>query len=78
MPIFEYRCKSCGEKFDVLHKSSASIGEVSCPSCQSAEAEKLLSAFAPNVPGGFSKTYSEPSAPPAPTGGGCANGMCGL
>ncbi len=79
MPIFEYKCKKCNTKFEVLHKSSLNQEEVSCPNCQSKENQKLLSAFSA---AGFSANNSscesgncgiQPSY-----GGGCTSGMCGL
>ena len=79
MPIFEYKCKQCNSKFEVLHKSSLNQGEVSCPSCNSKENQKLLSTFSAT---GFSASSSscasgncgvEPSY-----SGGCSSGMCGL
>ena len=45
MPIFEYKCKQCNSKFEVLHKSSLNQEEVSCPKCNSIENQKLLSTF---------------------------------
>jgi putative FmdB family regulatory protein len=41
MPIFEYRCGSCGTEFEllVLHSSAPPR----CPACDSAELEKLMS-----------------------------------
>lgn len=83
MPIFEYRCSDCDNKFEVLHRSSTNQKEVSCPECQSANVSKLLSAFSANVPAGSSASAGScatgncdiPSAPPV---GGCASGMCGL
>ena len=40
MPIFEYRCKSCGQQFEALVRKSDTP---TCPSCQSVDLEKLLS-----------------------------------
>ena len=45
MPIFEYKCKQCNNKFEVLHKSSVNQEEVNCPKCNSTENKKLLSSF---------------------------------
>ncbi|RMH62283.1 MAG: zinc ribbon domain-containing protein [Zetaproteobacteria bacterium] len=44
MPIYEYRCSSCGHEFEtlVLRKDEA----VACPQCQSNELDKLISAHA--------------------------------
>ncbi|MFQ5584175.1 MAG: zinc ribbon domain-containing protein [Calditrichia bacterium] len=45
MPIFEYRCSECGEKFETLVFSSSSE-DVECPACGSTPPEKLISMFA--------------------------------
>ena len=40
MPIFEYKCRACGNQFEALvRKSDAPV----CPSCESSDLEKLLS-----------------------------------
>jgi putative FmdB family regulatory protein len=41
MPIFEYACKSCGKEFEALVRPNTA--PPSCPACQSAELEKLIS-----------------------------------
>ena len=40
MPIYDYACRRCGEKFELL-VLSATVEE--CPSCQSQDLERLLS-----------------------------------
>lgn len=67
MPIFEYRCKECGEKFETLILSSARSETVKCENCGSEQTEKLMSAFAS---GGLNagSSYSGSSA------GGCGAG----
>lgn len=80
MPIFEYKCKQCDNKFEVLYKSSTNQEEVSCPKCNSKENKKLLSSFSAS---GFSSTSSSGcesgNCEVTPSyGGGCASGMCGL
>ena len=42
MPIYEFRCESCGHRFDKMQKMSASAP--SCPSCGAPETKKLISA----------------------------------
>ena len=59
MPLYEFRCRCCGERFERLVRSATS-DEIVCPRCQAAEVERLFSAFAR----GGSR------CDPLPTGGG--------
>ena len=49
MPIFEYKCHECGQKFEELVRSSEE--KVVCPECGSASPSKLLSTFAASSSG---------------------------
>jgi putative FmdB family regulatory protein len=62
MPIFEYRCESCGHKFEAIL-----FGEqkAECPHCHTEKLEQLLSTFAVNA-----KSNS-----PAPAAG-CGQSNC--
>jgi putative FmdB family regulatory protein len=64
MPIFEYRCKKCGQVTEVLEKASAE-NRHKCANCGSKEMEKLFSAF------GVSKNQSS-------SNGSCPTGTCPL
>ena len=44
MPIYEYKCKQCGEKFDV-YLFSHSESSVICEECGSTNTERILSSF---------------------------------
>jgi putative FmdB family regulatory protein len=44
MPIYDFRCRGCGNEFEGL--SRPQDPPVTCPSCKSADLEKLLSGFA--------------------------------
>jgi putative FmdB family regulatory protein len=44
MPIYEYRCMACDERFEELVRNPDVA--VACPSCGGAGAERLLSVFA--------------------------------
>ncbi len=47
MPMYEYRCRSCGDRFEELVPSSSiDDSEVACPACGQHAVEKLMSAFA--------------------------------
>ena len=43
MPIYEYICLDCENRFETLVLSSEE--EVACPSCESKRLEKVMSAF---------------------------------
>ncbi|MGE5498707.1 MAG: FmdB family zinc ribbon protein [Syntrophothermus sp.] len=81
MPIFEYQCKDCNTKFEILHKSSSGNETVACPKCNSENYKKLLSTFSASVSGGAYKTFESPCASGQcnpDSFGGCSSGMCGL
>ena len=46
MPVYEYRCASCGKKFSALIGMTAEPDDEKCPHCGSAETAKLVSRFA--------------------------------
>lgn len=67
MPIYEYDCNACGERFSTLtfsHKEAAL-----CPSCGSADVTKLLSAFSYSGGGGRASSASSYSYPSGGGGG---------
>ncbi len=49
MPVYEYKCKSCSEKFDIQRSLCESDEEVKCPKCGSAGAERVYSSFGKNT-----------------------------
>ncbi len=57
MPLYEYRCKDCGEFFDKLRPVSKADDEIRCPRCQSKETERQLSTFAAGGCGGSSSGF---------------------
>jgi putative FmdB family regulatory protein len=68
MPIYEYRCRGCGQDFE-KYVAGASTA-VACPSCASADITRKLSVFGLKSDGGFAT--SVPAG-----GGGCCGGGCG-
>jgi len=50
MPVYEFRCQSCGTSFEALVRGSGAV--VACPSCGGALLEKKLSVPAPVRSGG--------------------------
>ena len=69
MPIYEYRCIQCGERFEIRQAMGEGNSQVNCPMCRSGNPQKLLSTF-------FSTGSSEPSDIGFPTS--CPTGTCGL
>ncbi len=46
MPLFEYLCSQCGNKFVILVGMTAQADDESCPRCGSRETKRLVSRFA--------------------------------
>ncbi len=57
MPIYEYECRGCGSRFEKIVYGST---QPACPSCNSADLERLLSTFAVSSSGG--RTTDAPTA----------------
>jgi putative FmdB family regulatory protein len=45
MPMYEYRCRKCSERFEMLRRMTDDDRDLECPECRSDEVERLLSAF---------------------------------
>jgi putative FmdB family regulatory protein len=47
MPLYEYECEACGERFEQLVGPPAGTdpGELACPACGSHELRKLISDY---------------------------------
>ena len=71
MPLYEYECQGCEERFELLVRSDTKIV---CPACAGTEVEKCLSTFATHV--GSSSTPLPQCGVPLP-GGGCGLPQCG-
>jgi len=54
MPIYQYRCRDCGELSEFLVSSSSGSGNLVCSSCGSRNLDRLLSA--PNLLKGRTNT----------------------
>jgi len=77
MPVYEYRCKSCDDHFELRQKFSDPPA-TACPACAGA-VEKLISQTAFSLKGGgwHNEGYGPKKEAPAPacaggSGGGCA------
>jgi len=59
MPIYEYECKSCGEKFEAFRSINDADSEVKCPKCDTKNSERVFSVFST----GSSGIACAPSSP---------------
>jgi putative FmdB family regulatory protein len=70
MPIYEYQCIKCGEKFEVRQSIGEDGAKLNCPKCNAGNPKRLFSSFFSP-----SSSSSEPSDISCPT---CSTGTCGL
>ena len=50
MPLYEYICRECGRRFEVLQRVGADASGVTCPKCGGRDVAKQHSTFASSVP----------------------------
>lgn len=62
MPLYEYRCGSCDQHFEVFQSIHAVAEETACPQCHAKKATRLLSAFASKIVGDHKPGHSEMKA----------------
>jgi putative FmdB family regulatory protein len=70
MPIYEYLCKDCGRRFEMLRSIREADSPITCKSCQSLQTQRALSVF-------FAQSSSKTIAG-GNSGGcsGCSSGSC--
>lgn len=68
MPIYEYACAECGERFERLTTTRDKDARVACPSCGAGNSERVPSSFA----------LGRPSKLAASCTSCCPGGTCGL
>ena len=72
MPVYEYRCSTCGHSFEKLQSMSSAGAD--CPNCEQ-PAKRAISVFAAHSKG--EDIGSMPGPLPPMGGGGCCGGGCG-
>ncbi|HLA78039.1 MAG TPA: zinc ribbon domain-containing protein [Vicinamibacteria bacterium] len=45
MPLYEYRCLTCGRRFEALRRMGEDSSGLSCPDCGGPELRKEVSTF---------------------------------
>ncbi len=74
MPMYEYQCSKCEERFEELVANEEDEANVECTGCGSTKVFRVLSAFSVNAGGASQGT----AIPPCATGGGCPGGGHGF
>ncbi|HZW03685.1 MAG TPA: zinc ribbon domain-containing protein [Anaerolineaceae bacterium] len=46
MPLYEYRCETCGRTFEKMAAFSQADGSPECPHCHGSQTRKQISTFA--------------------------------
>jgi putative FmdB family regulatory protein len=46
MPIYEYKCRECDNRFEKLVSMKTADTEIECPACHEKQVEKVVSVFA--------------------------------
>lgn len=77
MPIYEYRCESCAERFEVLTRFAERDTAQACPACESSKTRVLVSSFAFAGGGESGSSESLDLGGGESGGGGCCGGACG-
>ncbi|MFO8100940.1 MAG: zinc ribbon domain-containing protein [Dehalococcoidia bacterium] len=63
MPMYEYECNECGEKFEMRRGFSDSDEDITCPKCGVQNVKRAMSLFASGGGGGGGAACT-----PAPSG----------
>lgn len=69
MPLYEYSCPDCRERFEVLQRMGEGAEAVRCPACGGERSERQLSTFAATVSSGGSSGFAADA--------GCGRPACG-
>jgi putative FmdB family regulatory protein len=70
MPLYEYACRKCGRRFELLQRVGADADGVTCPECGGSEVTKQFSTFASAV----SASAGGPMPCGAPSASACGSG----
>ncbi|MCG0275562.1 MAG: zinc ribbon domain-containing protein [Thermosediminibacteraceae bacterium] len=58
MPVYEYRCNCCGNRFEALRKLEERDVPIECPGCKSSNTRREVSTFGTTKSSGASKLSS--------------------
>jgi putative FmdB family regulatory protein len=61
MPIYEYICTACNERFSLLRNVTSNEDDLRCPSCSGRKVKKVMSSFCCSTGAASSGVSSGPS-----------------
>jgi len=72
MPVYEYQCQDCGQRFDMLRSMRDADEPAICKHCKSNQTRRAISAF-------FATSDGRSVTQTVSSGGcsGCSGGSCG-
>jgi putative FmdB family regulatory protein len=78
MPLYEYRCRDCGNRFEVLQRLGEGADGLSCTGCGAAALDKQFSTFATGGSGDGFEAGAGCDAADCGAGAGacCGGGSC--
>jgi putative FmdB family regulatory protein len=77
MPIYEYTCHNCGNKFEALRSIKESDSLIACQYCDSQNTSRSISVCYAHGAGNFSNSSATTSALTSSSGcSGCGGGSC--
>ena len=53
MPIYEYECTKCGERFELRRNIADSDRDIKCPQCKSEYPRRVISTFSAAPKGNY-------------------------
>jgi putative FmdB family regulatory protein len=65
MPVYEFKCTKCGERFEIVSSHAERDGKAVCPACGGREVEQVFGGFKV----GISRTRLNPGTFERPRGG---------
>lgn len=68
MPLYEYQCRACGHRFEILQRIGDGAEDLVCSACGGKKLEKQFSTFASGAGSGSSATAGT-------RGPGCGSGF---
>jgi putative FmdB family regulatory protein len=71
MPIYEYSCRACSARFELLRSASARMSAPACPSCGQAVTSLVFS-----VPAHVGAASAGPAQSCSTDPGSCCGGTC--